>query len=166
MKTPSLLFALVSFAVSVPDLLAQSTQPAPPKSTKDRILEACSYENTPLTPAVETAPTIPAIGFCSYSAEKNLAKKLAIRRRPAHDPLEKVKFFGVVKDDSFLSTVVDRVAAFDYDYRKIRGGMEYTVLGQPMTLYVHSRLVIKTSTYNSVVLTWSGRMSVAKEWKF
>lgn len=160
MKTLPLLFAFVSFAVSAPDLSAQST------STKDRIREAYSYETTPPAPAIETTPTVPATSLYSYSIEKTLVRKLAIKRKFTHDPLENVKFFGVLRDDSFLSAMADRITAFDDDYRKIRGGLEYNVLGQPMTLYVNSRLVIKTSRYNSVVLTWSGRMSVAKEWKF
>lgn len=167
MKTLSLLFAFVSFAVSDPDLFAESAEPAPPTSIRDRILRAYTYEETASpTPAPERAPAVPITSFYSYSAEKTLAKRLVVRRKLTRDPLEGVTFFGVIKDDSFLSTVADSVAAFDDDYRRIRGGMEYTVLGQPMTLYVHSRLVIRTSTHKSVVLTWSGKMSIAKEWKF
>ena len=161
MKTLSFLFAfLLSVTASVLDLSAQSA------STKDRIREAYSYEETTSAPETLTAHAAVHTTFYSVLTEELLTERLTIKQRPPKDPLERITFCGVIKDDSFLSNMADGIMALDSDYRKIRGGMDYNFMGQPMTLYVHSRLVIKTGKYENVVLTWSGKVTIAQEWKF
>jgi hypothetical protein len=156
MKTIYLLLAFVFVVVSAPDLRAQSVQSAPPRSTKDRILEAYAHEAQPDIASKQTNGPAPIVPFRSEATEEMLVRKLTIKRRPPHDPLERVTFLGTVRDGSFLSDMADRIGAWDDDYRTLRSGVDYTVMGHSVKVYVQSRMVIKIGKREDVEISWSG----------
>jgi hypothetical protein len=157
MKTELPLFAFVLLLASAPGLFAQSTNTAPTTSAKTRILEAYAYEAPPSIIQDPTGETPSIVPFRSEATEEMLATKLTVRRKPPHDPLERVKILGTVRDGSFLSNVSDTISLWNEEYRTLKSGLQYSVMGQSVTVYVQSRVVFKIGKREDLELSWSGR---------
>lgn len=157
-------------------------------SAKDRILEMYSYDEptrdgtemevkqtaTVITTqkTIESVTGVDAIFTARYYLlssrdERSLEEKLRPKQQKVSSfDFERIKIMSRVKEDSMLYNMAEGVVSMHDTYRKIRGGIEADMWGQPLTLYLHQRIVWKIGKYETLELVYSGRKRLEYSWKF
>lgn len=155
------------FAIAVSDASAQSVM--------ERIRDMFAYDpGTQVSEAVTIdesyEPMIAGEGPLSLplSDQRELQRLFAPKppKPSGFEGLEKVRFFASIREDSILYGVADTFMSGHEAYRHLKGGVDTVVIGQPMTVYVNSRVVWRIGRHKNIEIKWSSLRSIAYDYAF
>ncbi len=117
--------------------------------------------------AIEPPSDIEAIFTARYYLQSKWdERRLEDRLRPkpakvSSFDFERIRIISTVKEDSMLYSVTDGIISMHDTYRKIRGGIETDVWGQPLTLYLHQKVVWRLGKHEKIEIKYSGTKSIS-----
>jgi hypothetical protein len=108
--------------------------------------------------------------FASKHQERDLkaleSKFTKVQKISAFDP-ESFKFVpSLNREGSLLYNVMDTAISLEETYRKLRGGIDASVFGQPLTIYPDSKIIWRLDRLREVVFDLSGQKSVSLKIRF
>jgi hypothetical protein len=155
------------FAIAVSEASAQSVM--------ERIRDMFAYNSEAQASDISQVDdtdelVVPEAGLLSLPLSDQRGFRALFAPKPpkpsGFEGLDKVKFFASIHEDSILYSVADTFMSGHEAYRQLKGGVDAVVIGQPMTVYVNSRVVWKIGRHKSLEIKWSGLKSIAYDYAF
>jgi len=165
MKTTPGALALL-FALAITDASAQSVM--------ERVRDMFAYDSDAQASMViqdidSDSSSVEDTEFAPAWTEARRLRTLFAPRPPkpsGFEGLDKVKFFASIHEDSILYGIADTFMSGHEAYRQLKGGVDTVIIGQPMTVYVNSRIVWKIGRHKSLEIKWSSLKSISYDWTF